>query len=611
MDNFHFSTAECFENCPARFGFRYRQNIEVLPTDDPANPLILGTAIHRGMEKDMETAIQEYKDSYPIITDAHINEIIKLEYWIPKMKELLPEGFHEVNFKNDVYEGTADLIVPCTKHDAGLPHGQFDLYDFKYSNNIDYYMESRQLHVYKYFFQRITGKHIRKMYFVFVPKVQIRQKKTETLQDFRKRIYEELEAKEIQIKEVVYDPSKVADFYETCMNIGLTDKCEKNESYLCDWCEYKDYCQKGLDYMILPSAERRQVGKTTKRKLWIYGGAFSGKTTFMDSAPSPLNLNTDGNIQFVTMQYLPIKDTMEGRQKILAWDVFKKAIDELEKTAGQNGFKTIIVDLLEDTYESCRLFMYDRLGIIHESDDSFRAWDKVRTEFLSTIRRLMNLDYENIVLISHEDTSKDITKKSGDKITAIKPNIADKVANKIAGMVDIVARVVVEDDETRTLNFKSNEVIFGGGRLKNIKTTSIPLDWNELLKVYDEANFFAKPAEEIQEDTKETAEETPSRRGRKSRTQSEPVEESSDEPVQDGTTNTDSETVVLDADTYFYDVKNDNYVMKHAGDSVDMIVDGVEVMKVITKEEFGEGIKKLSGAGEEKPARKRRTRKKR
>ena len=203
------------------------------------------------------------------------------------------------------------------------------------------------------------------------------------------------------------------------------------------------------------------------------------------------------------------------------------------------------------------------------------------------------------------------SQKSGDKITAIKPNIADKVANKIAGMVDIVARVVVEDDETRTLNFKSNEVIFGGGRLKNIKTTSIPLDWNELLKVYDEANFFAKPAEEIQKDTKETAEETPSRRGRKSRTQSEPVEESSDEPVQDGTTNTDSETVVLDADTYFYDVKNDNYVMKHAGDSVDMIVDGVEVMKVITKEEFGEGIKKLSGAGEEKPARKRRTRKER
>ena len=63
---------------------------------------------------------------------------------------------------------------------------------------------------------------------------------------------------------MVYDPSKVADFYETCMNIGLTDKCEKNESYLCDWCEYKDYCQKGLDYMILPSAKEDRLERQPK-----------------------------------------------------------------------------------------------------------------------------------------------------------------------------------------------------------------------------------------------------------------------------------------------------------------------------------------------------------
>lgn len=509
MNNFHFSTAQCFEQCPKRFKLRYKDRLDVIGTDDPANALILGTAIHRGMETDLETAIQEYKDSYHIITDEHINEIIKLEYWIPRMKELIPEGLHEVNFKNDVYEGTADLLVPCTKHDAELPHGHFDLYDFKYSNNIEHYMESQQLHVYKWMIERITGKRIRKMFFVFVPKVQIKQGKKETIQEFRRRIQEELDSKEIQIKEVEFNMDKVVEFYETCMNIGLQEEFAMNQSYLCNWCEYKDYCQKGIKYMILPSAERRQVGQTTKRKLWIYGGAFSGKTTFVDSAPDPLNLNTDGNIQFVTMAYQPIKDTMEGRQKVLAWDVFKKTIDELERTAGQNGFKTIVVDLLEDTYESCRLFMYDKLGITHESDDSFRAWDKVRTEFLSTIRRLINLDYENIILISHENTSEDITKKSGDKITAIKPNIAPKVANKVAGMVDIVARVVAEDDGSRTLNFKSDEVVFGGGRLKNISRTSIPLDWDELLKVYDEANQgkITPQKEEIQQKDKLVNEE--------------------------------------------------------------------------------------------------------
>ena len=491
MDRFHFSTAECFDNCPHRFKLRYVDNLDVIPTDDPQNPLRLGTAIHTGAEKDLQTAVHDYLMSYPVIDDRHIDEVIKMEHWIPKLKELLPEGLHEVNFGNEVYEGTADLLVPVGKEqDPLLPTSTiewFDLYDFKYSNNIDHYIESRQLHVYKHYLQKCKGIFIRKMFFVFIPKVMIKQKKTETIEQFRNRLKSELEQKEIRIEEVIFDQSKVDDFHESCMHIGLTQDFKKNTSYLCDWCEYQEYCEKGNDFMLLPSAERRQVGQTTKRKLWIYGGAFSGKTTFVDQAPAPLNLNTDGNIQFVTMQFIPIKDTFEGRQKILAWKVFKDTIDELERTAGKNGFKTLVVDLLEDTYESCRLFMYDKLGITHESDDSFRAWDKVRTEFLSTIRKLINLDYENIILISHEDTSKDITKKTGDKITAIKPNINEKVANKIAGMVDIVARVVVDGDD-RTLEFKSDEVIFGGGRLKNISTTSIPLVWDDLCKVYDEAN---------------------------------------------------------------------------------------------------------------------------
>lgn len=488
MHRMHFSTAECFENCPARFDFRYNQKIEVLESDDPANPLKVGTALHKGIEEDTQTAIHEYFMSYPVITDNHINEAIKLEYWIPKVKELLPEGLHEVNMRSDWYEGTMDLLVPCTKHDLELKHGQFDLYDFKYSNNQKHYMESRQLHVYKYFCEKILGKRIRKMFFVFVPKVNVKQKKTETLEDFRRRLKAELQnAGEVQPKEVIYDPQKVIEFFETCVKIQYVKEYKKEFSYLCNWCEYNNFCQKGIEYMILPSTERRQVGQTTKRKLWIYGGAFSGKTTFMDKAPNPLNLNTDGNIQFVTMPYLPIKDTYEGRQKVLAWQVFKNTIDELEKK--NNEFKTIIVDLLEDTYESCRLYVYDQMGITHESDD-MRSWDKVTVEFLSTIRKLMNLDYENIVLISHEDTTKDIMKRGGDKLTAIKPNIREKVANKVAGMVDIVARVVVDGDD-RTLEFKSDAVVFGGGRLKGINKTSIPLDWDALIKVYEEANAMS------------------------------------------------------------------------------------------------------------------------
>ena len=74
------------------------------------------------------------------------------------------------------------------------------------------------------------------------------------------------------------------------------------------------------------------------------------------------------------------------------------------------------------------------------------------------------------------------------------------------------------------------------------------------------------------------------------------------EPVQDGTTNTDSESVTLKADAYFYVPADDNYVMKHKGDTVDLIVDGVEVMKVITREEFNAGIKRLAQENNPVPA---------
>lgn len=101
----------------------------------------------------------------------------------------------------------------------------------------------------------------------------------------------------------------------------------------------------------------------------------------------------------------------------------------------------------------------------------------------------MNLDYENIILISHEDTSKDITKRGGDKITAIKPNLQEKAANKVAGMVDMVARIIA-DDNKRTLSFKSDEVVFGGGRLTT-SVNEIDLDYDTFLEVYEEANKSA------------------------------------------------------------------------------------------------------------------------
>lgn len=538
MTRFSHSRVELFETCPFKFKFRYIDELEALWDCAADNPLKLGTAIHHGIETDATSAIKEYFMEYPVITDEQITESIKLETMINKVKNLL-KG-EKVIFEHCIstkdFIGFVDLLQLVEVKPDGTK--VYDMYDFKYSNNVEHYLKSRQLHVYKQMFEQTTGHIVRNLGFIFIPKNNSRQRKEESLVQFRNRVQQEVNKLEPFIEYVKFDEDKVYEYYELVDKIQHTGTFEKKPSYLCKFCEIKDYCEKGVDYMVLPSNQRREVGSANKRKIWIYGAAFSGKTTMLDDAPDPLNLNTDGNIEFVTMPYLAIKDivSVEGRitKRKFAWQVFKETIEELEKK--QNNFKTIILDLAEDTREMCRLYKYDELGIQHESDSGFgKAYDMVKTEYLGVMRRFFNLDYENLVIVSHEDISKDITKKNGQNITRIAPNIQDALANKLAGMVDIVARVVVEDDGSRTLNFKSNEVVFGGGRLKGIKETTIPLSWDALMQVYDDAAGAKKKdekpkAERKREEAPKQEEEKPIETEQPTET---PVEEAPVEEVEE------------------------------------------------------------------------------
>ena len=477
------SRVECFNSCPLKFRYRYIDKLETLPPDDAANPLIIGKAMHTAIESGTDAGLEEYYKAYNVITDLQINEAIKIAALAPRVRDALPDQLRfEVKIDFDSFIGFIDAIHDVDDHAV-------DLYDFKYSNNIDHYLESPQLSLYKYYYEKMTGKRVRALYYVMIPKVMIRQKKTENLDQFRRRLMGELSDKKPQIIEVEYQPDAVNNFVLNVGSILLMDYEEfmPHESRLCDFCEYKEMCRKGERYMILPKNERREITKDTRKKIWLYGAPFSGKTTFADKAPNPISLNTDGNIEYVTMPYIPIRDTVktEGRRTVrtFAWEVFKEALTELEKK--ENDFETIVVDLLEDTREACRVYEYDHLGIEHESDSGYgKGWDIVKTEYLSTMRRLFNLNYKNIIVISHEVVS-EIKKSNGATITKVAPNLPENIANKIAGMVDIVARVVVDDEGGRWLNFKSNEYIFGGGRLSGLDTKEIPLDWDALMGVFE------------------------------------------------------------------------------------------------------------------------------
>lgn len=201
-----------------------------------------------GIEQGLNVAIMYYKQQFPRITDKHIEEIIKLEHWIPIVQEQLMNlgnNFtYEYEIKNTEYVGYVDLII----HNQD---GTVDVVDFKYSNNVENYIKSKQVHLYKYYLEKI-GFKVRNIGYLFIPKTSIRMKKTEDSYQFRKRLQATMKNQKLQLVKVDYDENKVKEFFDEISILEKDDTYEKNETRLCDWCDYKEYCQSDekIDYMI-------------------------------------------------------------------------------------------------------------------------------------------------------------------------------------------------------------------------------------------------------------------------------------------------------------------------------------------------------------------------
>ena len=140
-----------------------------------------------------------------------------------------------------------------------------------------------------------------------------------------------------------------------------------------------------------------------------------------------------------------------------------------------------------------------------------QGWDLVKKEFVDTIKRLKSLDYR-IVFISKE-LKKEIKQKSGASYTTFSPNINDKQANIMSGVVSLTIHAQKDGDD-RYINLITDEHTFGGGRF-NFKQSTCKLDrkaFEQALKdaqqgrveVEEESEADEKPFENAADETSET-----------------------------------------------------------------------------------------------------------
>ena len=513
---YSYSRVSLFEQCKYAFQFKYIFGIEPLPNFEPNNALIIGSAVHGGIEG--QNYEQIYLDHFPKITNLHVDELIKMDVQIERVIRKL-NAFnceYEVELSTENFIGYIDLII----HNKD---GSVSIFDFKYSNNIENYLNSRQLHIYKYYYEKIFNKPVKSLGYIFIPKTFIKQKKSEDLHNFRKRIVASLE--QPFIRYVEYNEKKVNEFFK------LTKKIENtNFNGLFPQCNnpYCEYCR-GANYMFkLPDNKKRDKVIDTKPDLWIYADSYVGKSTFVDKFDDLLFINTDGNIDNTESPFVLIRNEKKQEGRLIktkfGWETFIEVIDSLETQ--ENTFKTIAIDLVEDLRDLCRLYVFDKYNWEHESDGGFgKGWQMVSSEFNTAMKRLKSLGYQ-IVYISKEKRE-EVKLRNGNTRTIFTPNIDDKTANVLSGTVDLTVRAFIDEEGKRKLRLTKVNNAFGGGRF-NFKRDVIDLDMNDFKEALVEAQegLVAKtidkkaepvvettePVIEVLEDIVEEVEEKPKRR---------------------------------------------------------------------------------------------------
>lgn len=241
---YSYSNISTFAQCPYRWKLQYVDKLKTIPETNAENPLWCGLAIHKGIEMwDVQAGLDEYKSHYNLITDENINWMIQLEYQLSKALELLPKGGeHEIEIQLPNFVGYVDYVCGDT------------MYDFKFSNNVDNYLHSPQLSIYKHYLNVVRPDiKINHTKFMFVPKINIHKKKDESLFEFRQRLQENLEASEIKFIEVNYDEDSITQFQTACQQLETVEDFPKNETRLCQWCDFRQYCQSNgeINWMIL------------------------------------------------------------------------------------------------------------------------------------------------------------------------------------------------------------------------------------------------------------------------------------------------------------------------------------------------------------------------
>lgn len=235
---FSYSKVNVFAECPFKYKLRYLDNLKVRPDISPTNALYQGTACHTAIEtRSIDEGLSSYKSNYKELSREHEIEIMKLKKAMEIAIAQAPIGEYEYKIScDDGFIGYIDIL-------SKVNEDTYDIYDIKFSNNASGYKKSGQVHVYKYYFEKLTGKKIRNISYIMIPKFKDTFDSDIPLEDIEKRIADYYKDKSINIVPVDYDSTLVSYFLGNKVLMQKSKIFEKKYNVMCKFCDYQKYCR--------------------------------------------------------------------------------------------------------------------------------------------------------------------------------------------------------------------------------------------------------------------------------------------------------------------------------------------------------------------------------
>jgi hypothetical protein len=182
--------------------------------------------------------------------------------------------------------------------------------------------------------------------------------------------------------------------------------------------------------MPLPTTKTPPKPNLADLTVLTYGATKIGKSTWCSHAEGALFLSTEPGLNSLEVFQIPVR----------SWDELLAACGEIAE--GNHGFKTVILDTVDNAYKMCAEHVCRKFKVEHESDLGFgKGYALTNNEFQRVLNKLAFMPC-GLYLISHSQEI-EIETRTG-KYTKTVPTLPEKARKIVLGLVDMVLYCDIE-----------------------------------------------------------------------------------------------------------------------------------------------------------------------